>query len=141
MYPGAIVFREEGVSAGKPMRERPQGSLLIEAVEKGEVKQGVAASLSRLFRSASEALVTVENWQAMGVSLKVLDLGIDTGTPMGKFALTILAAVAEMERGQLRQRTKDALTYLRRNGKHLGTGMNYRKSPDIIEEVSRFSES
>ena len=42
------------------------------------------------------------------VDLVLLDLQIDTSTPAGHMMVTVLAALAEMERGLISQRTREA---------------------------------
>ncbi|MGB7052439.1 MAG: recombinase family protein, partial [Acidimicrobiales bacterium] len=51
------------------------------------------------------------------VSLKILNLGIDTGTPAGKLVYSIIAAVAEIERDVLIERTSSGLAARRARGR------------------------
>ena len=48
----AALFRDEGVSAGKPLRDRPNGRELLNAVAEGRVSHVVTVKLDRLFRDA-----------------------------------------------------------------------------------------
>ena len=50
----------------------------------------------------------------------MLDLHLDTSTPTGRFTLTILTAVAELEREQIRERTRQGLAAAKRRGVRLG---------------------
>ena len=50
----------------------------------------------------------------------VLDLAFDTSTPTGEFALTMLAAVAQLERRQTSERTTAALAAAKARGQRLG---------------------
>ena len=45
---------------------------------------------------------------------------LDTTSPTGKLVLTVLAAVAEMEREQIRKRVRSGLAAAKRRGKKLG---------------------
>ena len=76
--------------------------------------------LDRAFRNALDCLRCVEEWQRLGVSLRIIDLGgqpIDTKSAAGKFMLTIVAAVAEMERSNARERQRAGIEAARkRNG-------------------------
>src|ERR1019366_3169312 len=119
-HPEARIFADEGVSAGKPMASRPQGRLLLESVERGETKVIVISSLSRMFRSASECLVTVEAWEKQGVRLVILDMGVDTATPFGKCFLTLAAGFCELEKNMIRERTRNAMQHLKSQGRELG---------------------
>jgi putative DNA-invertase from lambdoid prophage Rac len=56
-----------GISGGIPLSDRPNGSKLVAKGGKGDLV--IASNLDRLFRSASDALATVERWQRIGVDL------------------------------------------------------------------------
>jgi DNA invertase Pin-like site-specific DNA recombinase len=61
-----------------------------------------------LFRSAADALGTLEAIKAQGVALHMIDLGGDvTGNGISKLVFTILSAVAENERDRIRERILD----------------------------------
>src|SRR5262245_38155951 len=62
--------------------------------------------LDRLARSVRHLVQLAGEWQALGVDLIVLDQGIDTSTPAGRFTFHTLAAVAELERDLIPQRTR-----------------------------------
>jgi DNA invertase Pin-like site-specific DNA recombinase len=74
-----------------------------------------------LFRSALDALQTVEALRERGVSLVLLDLGGDiSGNGLSKFFLTIVAAFAEVERDRIRERVRQTKRDQRARGKYLG---------------------
>lgn len=77
----------------------------------------VIAELSRAGRRTRDLLAWVEDLDARGVGLVILNLGVDTATPGGRLVLTIMAALAEMERALLVERTKDGLAAARRRGR------------------------
>ena len=79
----AEVFIEAGVSGSVPLSERPEGRRLLQAVSKGAVV--ITAKLDRMFRSAADALVTLEELKGQGVALHMIDLGGDvTGNGISK---------------------------------------------------------
>lgn len=117
------LYRDEGVSAGKPLSERPQGRELLAAVASGEVVHVVALKLDRLFRDAVDTLNTSRAWDTAGVAMHLLDLGgqaVNTASAMGRFFLTIMAGAAEMERNLVRERTRMAMAHMRARGDRLG---------------------
>jgi len=66
-------------------------------------------------------LVTlIEDLQALGIAFVSLGEGIDCTTPAGKLQLHILAALAEFERGRIRERVLAGLQRARTQGKRLG---------------------
>jgi putative DNA-invertase from lambdoid prophage Rac len=114
----AIVV-EEGVSGSVPITARPKGGALFAKLQKGDIV--LAPKLDRLFRSALDALIVVEDMRKRGVSLHMLDLGGDiSNNGMSKFFLTMAAAFAEVERDVLRERIGQAKADHRKQGRFLG---------------------
>ena len=103
------IVTEAGVSGGIPFGERPAASKLLEQVSRGDVIVG--SKLDRLFRSASDCLVTAEAMQKRGVHLYLLDLngGADSvsGNGISKLFLSLLSAVAEFERDRIAERIRE----------------------------------
>ena len=115
----ADVFTERGVSGSVPIAERPEGARLWGLLRKGDTV--VAGKLDRLFRSALDALQTVEALRGRGVSLVMLDLGGDVaGNGLSKLFLTIAAAFAEAERDRIRERINQVKGDQRSRGRYLG---------------------
>ena len=115
----AEVFIEAGVSGSVPLSERPEGRRLLQAVSKGAVV--ITAKLDRMFRSAADALVTLEELKSQGVALHMIDLGGDvTGNGISKLVFTILSAVAEAERDRTRERITDVKRDQKQRGRYLG---------------------
>lgn len=107
------------VSGGIPLGQRPEGDKLLRAVRAGDIV--VAAKMDRMFRSAANALHVIEDFRKRRISLWLLDLGNDcSGNGISELIVTILAAVAQFERGLISERIKDAKRAARRDGLHLG---------------------
>ena len=114
------VIVDAGVSAGKPLAKRPGGARLLAAVEAAEAEAVIAVKLDRLFRDAADCLTVTRAWDGADVALHLLDMGVDTSTPMGRAFLTMAAAFAELERNLIAERTRDGLAQVRREGVTLG---------------------
>lgn len=113
------IVTEAGVSGSIPIRERPLGSVMMAGLRKGDTI--VAVKLDRMFRSALDALQTVEELKAKGVSLVLLDLGGDVmNNGLAKMFLTIAAAFAEAERDRIRERILTAKADAKARGRFLG---------------------
>jgi len=80
----------------------------------------VVTELSRLGRNAGEVCRLADELADGGIGLVILGLGLDSRTPTGKLVVTVLAAVAEMERDLLRERTRSGLAAARARGRHPG---------------------
>ncbi|RWA60680.1 MAG: recombinase family protein [Mesorhizobium sp.] len=110
---------EEGVSGSVPVSHRPAGAALFAKLRAGDVV--IAAKLDRLFRSALDALRTVDDLKAKGVKLHLIDLGGDVaGNGISKFFMTIVAAFAEAERDRIRERIFQVKADQRDRGRFLG---------------------
>ncbi len=102
--------------------ERPEFAKLLDTIGRTRrPKRLIVTKLDRLGRDAIDVLGTVKKLEALGCSVRVLQLGdLDLTTSAGKLVLTTLAAVAEMERDILVERTKVGLSRAKRDGKTLG---------------------
>lgn len=67
------------------------------------------------------------------MALRILNLGIDTGTPAGKLVYSIIAAVAEMERDLLIERTNSGLAAGRARGRKGGRKREF--SPAAVRKA------
>jgi len=107
------VIREEGISGGKPLHERPGGRQLVDMIDRRAVGHVVAFKLDRLFRSAGDCAIRVDQWVRRGVEVHLLDVSLDTSSAYGRFQLNLLAALSELERGLISERTAAALGHKR----------------------------
>ena len=109
------IYVDEDVTARIPLRDRPQGRLLWDALERGDTL--AFNKVDRVFRSVSDASQTVKTWQEKGIRAIIMDLGIDLATPAGRMFFHQLAAFAEFERELISQRTRECLRYLHSHGR------------------------
>lgn len=80
----------------------------------------IVTKLDRLARNTQHLLEIVQRLEAKGVSLKVLNLGLDTSTPTGKLMLTMLGAVGQFEREIMLERQKEGVAKAKAEGKYKG---------------------
>lgn len=112
-----------GVSGGKPLRLRRGGLVLLNAVRAKEADAVVAVKLDRLFRDVSDCLTVIREWDVANVGLHLVNQGgasIDTRSAMGRFFLTVMAGVAEMERNVIAERTQDVIDAKKNAGERTG---------------------
>jgi putative DNA-invertase from lambdoid prophage Rac len=112
-------FQDEGVSGKCPAAQRPAFQDLLSKIRRGETL--VVSKMDRLGRDAIDVLQTVRLLQERGVHVIVHQLGhTDLASPAGKLLLTMLSALAEMERDLLVERTQAGLARAKAEGKKLG---------------------
>lgn len=112
-------FADEGVSGKVQASQRPQFKALLSQVRNGETL--VVAKLDRLGRDAQDVGATIKALAIRKIEVIVLQLGkLDLTSSAGKLMLNMLAAVAEMERDLLVERTQSGLARAKSEGKILG---------------------
>jgi DNA invertase Pin-like site-specific DNA recombinase len=98
--------------------QRPAFVKLFNFVRSGDTL--IVAAIDRLGRDTLDVLATVEALQAKGVSIISLREGFDLSTPMGKAMLTMLAAMATLERSNIKARQMAGIVKAKADGKALG---------------------
>ncbi len=111
------VASDDGVSGFKAPDKRPAMARALASIKSGEADGIVAIALDRLSRNAIETMLLIERSEREGWRLIAMDLALDTGTSTGKMTAHVLAAVAQMYRDQISERTQDALDRVARDGR------------------------
>ena len=109
---GVSEIYEEQVSG---VKNRPQLEKLLSKLQKGDTL--VVWKLDRLGRTAKELVNLVDAFDKRGIHFVSLTENIDTVSPTGKFLVTILCAMAAMERDVLIMRTKAGLEAAKKRGR------------------------
>lgn len=118
----------EKVSAAKTSN-RPQFQEMMRYLREGDVLQ--VTSADRLARSTRDLLDIVQSLKDRGVQVEFLDNpALNTDTPQGEFMLTILAAVAQLERSIIRERQAEGIAIARAAGK-------YDRAPKLSPDEAR----
>jgi DNA invertase Pin-like site-specific DNA recombinase len=112
-------YADEGVSGKVPALQREQFRILLDKIRDRETL--VVTKLDRLGRDAQDIGATIKMLAARHIEVIVLQLGkLDLTSSAGKLMLTMLAAMAEMERDLLVERTQAGLARAKAQGKILG---------------------
>ena len=109
------VFQEKESGA---KAERPQLATMLDYVREGDTI--TVTKLCRLARNTKHLLEVVDYLDQKGVSLVVLNLGIDTKSPTGRLMLTMIGAVASFERQLLLERQAEGIAIAKSKGKYKG---------------------
>jgi len=93
----------------------------------------LVTKLDRLARSVSDLVAITERLREKEVSLRILDLNLDTGSPTGKLMLNLLGSIAEFERELMLERQREGIARAKAKGKYKGRAPTARaKSADVI---------
>ena len=98
--------------------DRPQLRAMLDYVREGDTLY--VESISRLGRSTRDLLNIIDTLTDKGVTLVSHKESIDTNSPMGKFMLTVFAALSQLEREQLKQRQREGIEIAKAQGKYTG---------------------
>ncbi|MCW2283795.1 DNA invertase Pin-like site-specific DNA recombinase [Rhodoblastus acidophilus] len=109
------VFEE---AASGAQRDRPQLKAALEYLRPGDTL--VVWKLDRLARSLKQLIETIELLDQRQVGFRSLTESIDTTTPTGRLIFQIFGALAEFERGLIRERTQAGLASARAQGRLSG---------------------
>jgi DNA invertase Pin-like site-specific DNA recombinase len=80
----------------------------------------VVTKLDRLARSVAHLLEVVSVLERKGVTLQILGMGVDTGTPNGRLMLNILGSVAQFEREIMLERQREGISRAKAEGRYRG---------------------
>lgn len=140
---GVQIYTDAGVSGAVKLGMRPAGEKLLEDMKPGDTV--IASKLDRMFRNASDALNMFEEFKRRGVHLVLFDMGTESvlESAIAKLIVTILAAVADMERIRIKERTAEGRKAAKARGravgnvpfgfKKIGEGRASYLEPDTVE--------
>jgi site-specific DNA recombinase len=133
------LLREEGRS-GKSIKGRPILKAALERLDKGEAAAIFVTRIDRLARSTQDFLTIVDSAHKNGWRIVMLDLNLDTASYQGRFVVTIMSALAEMERAIIAERQKDVHRDRREKGKVWGVdlGLKTKVPAEVRSQISEY---
>ena len=117
------IVADAGISAKN--LNRPGVKKVLELARKKEIGAMVVYKLDRLFRSTVDAIETTELFDKQDIAFHSINENLDTQSAMGRFFFTLTAALAEMERNIIGERTRSALAHKRAKGEKTGGNVPY----------------
>ena len=114
-------YSDEGKS-GKSVEGRPEFQQMLQDIETGKdnVDFVLVFKLSRFGRNAADVLSSLQRMQDFGVNLICVEDGIDSSKDAGKLMISVLSAVAEIERENILVQTMEGRRQKAREGKWNG---------------------
>ena len=126
-------FVDEATSGAIKAKDRKGLGELLSYVREGDTV--IVYAIDRLGRNTIDVLETVEELNTRGVAVLSLREGFDMSTPMGKAMLTMLSAMAELERSNIKERQMAGISRAKAEGKALG-----REKIIIDEDVAQWRQ-
>ena len=111
-------YADEATSGATKALHRPGFAELFKFARKGDTL--IVSAIDRLGRDTIDLLETVEALKGKGVAVVSMREGFDLSSPIGKAMLTMLAAVAELERSNIKARQMAGIARARATGQKLG---------------------
>ncbi len=113
---------EDAGKSGKSIEGRDEFNRMMEDIKTGkdDVSFVLVFKLSRFGRNAADVLSTLQTMQDFGVNLICVEDGIDSSKDAGKLMISVLSAVAEIERENIRVQTMEGRIQKARDGKWNG---------------------
>lgn len=114
-----VHYTDESVSGAKVgFAERPAGARLLADLQKGD--RVLVTKIDRAARNVRDLLGLVARIEEAGASIVFVDQNLDTAGAMGRFMLTLLGAVAELEAAIVSERLRETRESFRTEGRFGG---------------------
>jgi len=123
-YPDAIIQEEKASATSR--NGRPVLGIIMQAIREGD--RLVVWKLDRLARNMLDLLQIVDELEAKGAALEILDQAIDTSTASGKAFLQMLGVFAEFETNLRRERQLAGIAKAKEAGKYKGRPESFDKA-------------
>lgn len=112
-----VDYYEDAGKSGKSIEGRPAFKKMLSDIESGQsVDYILVYKLSRFGRNAADILNSLELIQAYDVNLICIEEGIDSSQTSGKLLISVLSAVAEIERENILEQTMNGRREKARQG-------------------------
>lgn len=134
------IVADEGLS-GSTIKSRPGIQKVLQMVKRREVDAVIVFKLDRVARNTIEALKIARLMDRKGVALHSICERLDTQSALGRFFFTLMASLAEMERGIISERIRAAMDRKREKGEACNNNPPYgfrivdrKVEPDLHEQ-------
>ena len=133
------IYEDHAISGGKGRSERPALDAMLKDATANKFDKVICFDITRLGRSLSDLISTLNELQKSHVDLQFLQNNIDTATNGGRMLFNIFGAIGEFERSMIRERVIAGLHKAVRSGKKLGRPSNLNTSTKtaVIELKNR----
>ena len=131
-------YEDRGV-CGKKAR-RPGLDALMADARQGKFSVVLVAAFDRLARSTKHFLLLTEELDSLRIELVSKREGVATGDGVGRLFMTIISAIAELERSLVVERVKSGMRRARLEGRQIGrTRLDVDREQVVIDRRSGMS--
>lgn len=114
--------------------ERARLAAALEYAREGDIF--VVTKLDRLARSVAHLVEITAELKRKGVALRIVDMGVDTGTPTGRLFLNLVGSIAEFEREIMLERQREGIAAAKAAGRYKGRAPTARNK---LAEIRRLA--
>jgi DNA invertase Pin-like site-specific DNA recombinase len=125
------IYREQ-ISSVK-MEDRLEFAKVIAALKGGDVL--VFSSLSRAARSMTHMIEIESKVAAVGATIRILDLSIDTATSAGRLTFNLFASIAQFERENMLERQRVGIAAAKQRGAYTGRAPTARAKAARVQAL------
>ena len=141
-----VGIYEDAGKSGKSIEGRPAFKKMLSDIGNGlEIDYILVYKLSRFGRNAADILNSLEYVQSYGVNLICIEEGIDSSQTSGKLLISVLSAVAEIERENIIEQTMNGRREKARqggwNGGFAPYGYYLKDNDTIVELEERIEDA
>lgn len=119
-------------ASGRSRSARPELARMLDFIREGD--EVVVESISRFARSAKDFLDLVNEIEKKGVRFVSKKESFDSDTPSGRFALTMFAAMAQLEADTIAERRNEGIAIAKAEGRYTGR-KPIEIDPELLKEV------
>ena len=112
---------------------RPEFDRMMEFLREGDTL--VVSTPSRLARNAVTGLSIIQDLNAKKVSVRILDMGLDTSSPSGEAMLGMMFVMAKWERDIMFERSRVGIEKAKAEGKYRGRAPTAMRKADQVLEL------
>ena len=123
------VYRDEGISGIR--EDRKALNQMLKDARNGCFGEVLVWTVSRVSRKLSYFLKVIEELRNLGIAFRSLTERFEADTPLGQFSLTMMAAVAQMQRESWMESSRISMEKRVKSGRHNGVRLlGYQSVPD-----------
>lgn len=121
--------------SGKSAEFMKQFQKMMEDARAGKFKRIYCRRVNRFGRNRADMIFAELELTKLGITIKFVESGIDTGAPMGKSIMAIMSELAEMDRQDILENTKRGRERARKEGTRSGKPWGHPKKEVNIKSI------